>query len=357
MSLLALKAAGITLGAPLFSQLDLTLHPGDRLAIVAPNGRGKSTLLQAVAGFADLPAGEITRRRGLVTGYLPQDTPQALSRLSSRDAVLAAAPEGDHWRADIALDDLEIPQDLRDRRMAELSGGWQRLAMLASVWVAEPDLLLLDEPTNHLDLSHIGLVQRWITALPRATALMVVSHDRAFLDDICTRTLFLRESQSQVFALPYSRALVALEEVDAATGRQHDQDLRAARQLRRQAAKLKNIGINSGSDLLVVKIRQLTERAAKIEASATPAYKPRSAGEIRLDITEARARALISVAPCAVTAPGGRVLFHCPQLWIAPGDRIVLLGANGVGKSRFVALVEAALRGGDGPVRVAPTVV
>lgn len=357
MSLLALKAAGITLGAPLFSQLDLTLHPGDRLAIVAPNGRGKSTLLQAVAGFADLTAGEITRRRGLVTGYLPQDTPQALSRLSSRDAVLAAAPEGDHWRADIALDDLEIPQDLRDRRMADLSGGWQRLVMLASVWVAEPDLLLLDEPTNHLDLSHIGLVQRWITALPRATALMVVSHDRAFLDDICTRTLFLRESQSQVFALPYSRALVALEEVDAATGRQHDQDLRAARQLRRQAAKLKNIGMNSGSDLLVVKTRQLTERAAKIEASATPAYKPRSAGEIRLDITEARARALISVAPCAVTAPGGRVLFHCPQLWIAPGDRIVLLGANGVGKSRFVALVEAALRGGDGPVRVAPTVV
>lgn len=135
MSLLALKAAGITLGAPLFSQLDLILHPGDRVAIVAPNGRGKSTLLQAVAGFADLTAGEITRRRGLVTGYLPQDTPQALSRLSIRDAVLAAATEGDHWRADIALDDLEIPQDLRDRRMADLSGGWQRLVMLARVWV------------------------------------------------------------------------------------------------------------------------------------------------------------------------------------------------------------------------------
>lgn len=357
MSLLTLKAAGITLGAPLFSQLDLTLHPGDRLGIVAPNGRGKSTLLQAVAGRAELTSGDIIRRRGLVTGTLPQDMPPDFAPLTVRDAVRAAVPEGEDWRTEIALDDLEIPQDLRDRRMADLSGGWQRLVLLARVWVAEPDLLLLDEPTNHLDLSRIGLLQRWIAALPRATALMVVSHDRAFLDDICTRTLFLRDQQSQCFALPYSRALAALDEVDAATGRQHDLDLRAARQLRRQAAKLKNIGINSGSDLLITKTKQLTDRAAKIEAAATPAFKPRSAGDIRLDASEARARALISVAPCEVTTPDGRRLFRCPQLWIAPGDRIVLLGANGVGKSRFVGLVEDALAGRDGPVRAAPTVV
>jgi ATPase subunit of ABC transporter with duplicated ATPase domains len=357
MSLLTLKAAGITLGAPLFSQLDLTLNPGDRLGIVAPNGRGKSTLLHALAGLAELTSGDITRRRGLVTGYLTQDVPPEIAPLTLRDAVRSGGTEGEDWRADIALDDLNIPQDLRDRRMADLSGGWQRLAMLARVWVTEPDLLLLDEPTNHLDLSRIGLVQRWIAALPRATALLVVSHDRAFLDDISTRTLFLRDRQSQCFALPYSRALAALDEVDAAAGRQHHLDLRAARQLRRQAAKLKNIGINSGSDLLITKTKQLTDRAAKIEAAATPAFKPRSAGEIRLDASEARARALISVAPCEVTTPDGRRLFRCPQLWITPGDRIVLLGANGVGKSRFVGLVEDALAGRDGPVRASPTVV
>ncbi len=357
MSLLTLKAAGITLGAPLFSQLDLTLHPGDRLGIVAPNGRGKSTLLQAVAGRVELTSGDITRRRGLVTGILTQDMPTDLAPLTVREAVREAVAEGEDWRADIALDDLEIPQDLRERRMAELSGGWQRLVLLARVWVAEPDLLLLDEPTNHLDLSRIGLLQRWIAALPRATALMVVSHDRAFLDDICTRTLFLRDRQSQTFALPYSRALAALDKADAATSRQHDLDLRAARQLRRQAARLKNIGINSGSDLLVTKTKQLTDRAAKIEAAATPAFKPRSAGDIRLDASEARARALISIAPCTVTAPGGRALFRCPQLWIAPGDRVVLMGANGAGKSRFMALVQDALAGRDGPVGATPTVV
>lgn len=357
MSLLTLKDAGITLGAPLFTQLDLTLQSGDRLALVAPNGRGKSTLLSAIAGQVELTEGQITRRRGLVTGLLAQDVPDEVSRMTTRDVVLGAVPEGEDWRAEIALDDLEIPESLRDMPLHQLSGGWQRLVMLARVWVAEPDLILMDEPTNHLDLARIGQLQRWILALPRSTGLIVASHDRAFLDDIATRTLFLRERQSQVFALPYTRAQEALDATDAAIGRQHELDLRAARQLRRQAAKLKNIGINSGSDLLINKTKQLSDRAAKIEASATAAYKQRSAGEIRLETSDAHARALILVTPCEVTAPDGRRLFRCPQLWIGPGDRVVLMGPNGAGKSRFLAMVEAALQGADGPVRAAPSVV
>jgi ATPase subunit of ABC transporter with duplicated ATPase domains len=357
MSLLTLKDAGITLGAALFTQLDLTLQPGDRLGLVAPNGRGKSTLLSAIAGHAELTEGQITRRRGLVTGLLAQGVPTSLAALTAREVVLGAVQEGEDWRAEVALDDLEIPEAMRDQPLTRLSGGWQRLVMLARVWVAAPDLILMDEPTNHLDLARIGQVQRWILGLPRGTALVVASHDRAFLDDIATRTLFLRERQSPMFALPYTRAQEALDEADAAIDRQHGLDLRAARQLRRQAAKLKNIGINSGSDLLITKTRQMSDRAAKIEAGATAAYRQRSAGEIRLETTEAHARALISVAPCKVTARDGRMLFRCPQLWIGPGDRVVLMGANGAGKSRFLAMVEAAVHGRDGPVRVAPSVV
>ncbi|WP_137109173.1 ATP-binding cassette domain-containing protein [Rhodobacter sp. SY28-1] len=357
MSLLTLKDAGITLGAPLFSNLDLTMHPGDRLALVAPNGRGKSTLLRAIAGLTELTEGQMTRKRGLVTGFLAQDVPAGLAGQTVRDVVLAAVDDGEDWRAEIALDDLDIPEALRDLPMSALSGGWQRLVMLARVWVRAPDLILMDEPTNHLDLSRIGQLQRWIMGLPRGTALVIASHDRAFLDDVANRTLFLRDRASRDFALPFTRAQAALDEVDAATARQHDQDLHVARQLRRQAAKLKNIGINSGSDLLVVKTKQLTDRAARIEAAATPAYKPRSAGDIRLETSDAHARALISVAPCDVIAPDGRRLFRCPQLWIAPGDRVVLLGPNGAGKSRFMAMVDAALQGREGPIRAAPTVI
>lgn len=357
MSLLTLKDAGITLGAPLFSQLDLTLHPGDRLALVAPNGRGKSTLLAAIAGRGDLTEGQIIRRRGLVTGLLTQDVPAALIGLSAREVVLHAAPEGEEWRADVALDELEIPEGFRDLPMVGLSGGWQRLVMLARVSVGAPDLILMDEPTNHLDLARIGQLQRWILQLPRSTGLIVASHDRTFLDDVATRTLFLRDRFSPVFALPYSRALEALEATDAATARQHELDLRAARQLRRQAAKLKNIGINSGSDLLVTKTKQLTDRAAKIEAATVPGFKARSAGEIRLETSDSHARALVHVSASEVTSPDGRRLFRCPELWISPGDRVVLMGANGAGKSRFLSLFAAALQGGAGPVRAAPSVV
>ncbi|CAN1557769.1 Uup ATPase components of ABC transporters with duplicated ATPase domains [Paracoccaceae bacterium] len=357
MSLLTLKDAGITLGAPLFAQLDLTLSPGDRLALVAPNGRGKSTLLQALMGQTDLTTGQITRKRGLVTGLLAQDVPGGLASLTAREVVLQAVDEGEDWRADIALDELEIPLALRDLPLSGLSGGWQRLVLLARVAVREPDLILMDEPTNHLDLARIGQLQRWLLNLPRATALIIASHDRAFLDDIATRTLFLRDRLSPVFALPYSKAQMALDEADAATGRQHDLDLRAARQLRRQAAKLKNIGINSGSDLLITKTKQLTDRAAKIEAAAVPGFKARSAGEIRLETSDAHARALIHVSACDVTAPDGRRLFRCPELWISPGERVVLMGANGAGKSRFLGLVAVALRGEVGPIRAAPSVV
>jgi ATPase subunit of ABC transporter with duplicated ATPase domains len=98
MTLLTLKDAGITLGAPLFTRLDLTLQPGDRLGLVAPNGRGKSTLLSVLAGRAELTEGKITRRRGLVTGILAQDVPEALSGLTAREVVLGAVPEDeDHF--------------------------------------------------------------------------------------------------------------------------------------------------------------------------------------------------------------------------------------------------------------------
>ncbi len=202
MSLITLKDAGITLGAPLFNNLDLSLHPGDRLALVASNGRGKSTLLAAIAGTMDLTTGTLTRRRGLRIGLLTQEVPATLISLTLREAVRSALDDGEDWRADVVLDDLSIPPDLHATRMADLSGGWQRLAMLARVWVTEPDVMLMDEPTNHLDLGRIGHLQRWIAALPRGMGLIIASHDRAFLDDVCPRTLFLRTAGSREFALP-----------------------------------------------------------------------------------------------------------------------------------------------------------
>src|SRR5215831_10159912 len=159
MALINLRSLGATLRAPLFSNLNLAIATGDRLGIVAANGRGKSTLLRCIAGSFEPTAGEVIRVRGLRIGLVEQDVPAGLGELTFHEMVRRALPEdqaeSEAWRVDVVLGELEVPEPLRERELSALSGGWQRLAMLARIWVGEPDVLLLDEPTNHLDLARI----------------------------------------------------------------------------------------------------------------------------------------------------------------------------------------------------------
>ena len=361
MTLLTTKSLGVTYADMLFSNLDLIINPGDRIGLVAANGRGKSTLLRCLAGEQDPTHGTVTTRRGLRVGHVTQDVPTALALIPLYDAVLLALPpdlaDSESWRVDIVLDDLEVPADLRQTPLGDLSGGWQRLAMLARVWVTEPDLLLMDEPTNHLDLSRIGQLQRWLRGLPRDMPVLIASHDRAFLNEATNRTVFLRPDTAPGFSLPYAKAVIALQDIDAAMDRQHTNDLKQASQLRRQAAKLKNIGINSGSDLLITKTKQLSDRATKIEEAARPAHQDRSAGAIKLGNSGTHAKALLTFDPTDVATPDGRRLFRTGPLWITPGDRVVLLGPNGAGKSTLVNMVRATLAGNAGAIRAALSVV
>jgi energy-coupling factor transporter ATP-binding protein EcfA2 len=137
---------------PALSKLNLVVNAGERIGIVAANGRGKSTLFRCIAGTLDPTEGDIVRARGLTIGYVEQNVPPALLDRSFYDSVLNALPpeqaESESWRVDVVLESLEVPDELRQRPLQELSGGWQRLAMLARVWATEPDVLLLDEPTN-----------------------------------------------------------------------------------------------------------------------------------------------------------------------------------------------------------------
>ena len=156
MSILATKSLSLTLGMPLFSGLSFNVEAGDRIGLVAANGRGKSSLLRCLAGAFEATSGDITRARGTVVGLVEQDAPPALLGLSLRSAVSGALPavdaDAESWRVDVILDDLEVPEAMRDQSLAALSGGWQRAALLARVAILAPDIYLLDEPTNHLDL-------------------------------------------------------------------------------------------------------------------------------------------------------------------------------------------------------------
>ena len=361
MTLLNTRALGLTLGHPLFSGLDFSISKGDRIGLVAANGRGKTTLLRCLAGQIEATEGDITRARGLRVGLVEQHPSEDLLTLPFYQAVLAALPddqaEYESWRVDIALDDLAVPTELRDRPLGGLSGGWQRVALLAHVWVTEPDMLLLDEPTNHLDLSRIGFLQNWLATIARDIPCLVASHDRAFLDAITNRTLFLRAENSRLFPVPYSHARHEIDKADTADEARFANEMKKADQLRRQAAKLKNIGINSGSDLLVNKTKQLKERAEKIEGAARPAHREQSAGAIKLSNSGTHAKALLTLDDVEVTAPDGSLLFKTAKIWINKGDRVVLLGRNGAGKTQLVKRIHAALNGEDSEIRAAATAV
>ncbi len=258
----------------------------------------------------------------------------------------------------MVLDEFQTPGALRQRPMRALSGGWQRLALIARIWVNQPDALLLDEPTNHLDLAKLFQLERWINSAVRNLPVVIASHDRDFLDVATNRTLFLRPETSHYFALPYPRARAALDEADSAAKVQQERDFKTAGRLRKQAAKLTNIGINSGSDLLVRKSKFLRDRAEKIEATAPSLHQERS-GNIRLGNSGTHARVLLALEEVTVTTPTGDPLFRIGKLHVYQGDRIVLLGRNGAGKSQFVRLLRRAMAAPEPMpgVRISPSVV
>ena len=361
MSSITLRDVGVSAPHPLFHSLDMVIGGADRIGLVAGNGGGKTTLLKCLAGFMEPTTGEITRSRGMRVGYVEQDVPDNLLDLPLAEAIRRAIPPAERdaqaWRVEVVLDGFAASSDLHDRPLRALSGGWQRLALLARVWVTEPDALLLDEPTNHLDLAKIQMLERWLAAI-QSMPMVIASHDRRFLDACTTRTLFLRPGTSRVYAHPYTRARHLLASDDAAQETRRTRDQQEVDRLRRNAGALRNVGVNSGSDLLQKKSMQLRKRAEALEQTLPKLHAERS-GDIRLGNRGTHARVLLSLDDVTVAAPDGRSLFRTGRLTVFQQDRIVVLGRNGVGKSQLVRLLRHAFTEPDSVagIRASPSAV
>lgn len=361
MASICLNGVGVLSPAPLFANLSFVIGEGDRVGLVAGNGGGKSTLLRCLAGQTETTEGSITRSRGLKLGFVEQEVPENLLDLAFAEVLRRAIPPADRagegWRVDLILDEFEAPQEMRERPIRQLSGGWQRLALIARTWVTEPDALLLDEPTNHLDLAKILLLEDWIATTCQGLPMLIASHDRRFLDACTTRTLFLRPGVSRFYAHPYSAARRLLADDDEAAEAKQAKDAREATRLRQSAAELKNIGINSRSDEAQKKSAQMARRAEALEKTSAPLHREK-AGAIRLDSRATHAKVMLQADDLMVRTPAGDLLFRTGRLEVRQRDRILLLGRNGVGKSLLVGMLRRACLVPDSVpgVRVSPAV-
>lgn len=338
--------------------INLSIHDGDRIALVGHNGSGKTSLLHIMARQEAADAGEIRTVRHLRSALVEQFVPAALSALSLRDAVLQNLAEEQRWResyqAEALLQQLSFTPQQFAIPVSGLSGGQQNLLLIARAMVQKPQLLLMDEPGNHLDILAMSQMQQFLAETP--LAWLLVSHDRALLNAVCTRTLFLRDERLYAFDLPYDQAVEQLRLQDEAAEHARLQEQREIDRLKASARRLATWGKVYDNEDLARKAKTMEKRIDRLEAART--FVSRGSGlRLALASRALEGNQVLYVGDLAVCAVPGQPLYHIDELLVRPGDRIALLGVNGVGKSTtFQLLRQHYAQGQPQQVRFHPNV-
>lgn len=347
----------------------LTLHEGDRVGLVGRNGSGKSTFLRILAGLQSPDRGEITRRRDLVIGYLPQDFSldpaknvhdnvragaqhvldliaefESLPATSGRHAELEQRIQAlDGWsverRIETALSHLHAPDAERD--IASLSGGEKRRVAMCRAIVARPELLILDEPTNHLDPESIEWLAGFLEDFPGS--FLVVTHDRYFLDRVTNMTVELATGRFYSYEGGYTEYLVAKAERQAAEEIvEHKRQMFLQRELE---------WVRRGPSAQRKKAKNRIERYFEIAAQAGPARED----EIDLVIPPPPqlGNRVVELENLGIDV-GGRTLFRGFNFNFENGRRVGVAGRNGTGKTTLLKLVLGTLPPTEGTVKVGP---
>ena len=337
--LLQARALGISRGTTeLFTELELAVSTGDRIGIVGHNGAGKTTLLNLLADELEPERGDLLRKRGLRLSRVEQFLPERLLAASLREAVAENVPADESWRADAVLSELGFDVSVMDRPAGEFSGGQQNRLMLARALVVEPELLLLDEPTNHLDLATLLTFESLLGRFPGG--LVLVSHDREFLDAVTNTTFVLRDGRGYRFAMSYTSAMQALTEMDEAHAKTRAAQERKIAALRTSAKRLANWGRVYDNEKFARRAKSMERRVERLEEQRT-FVSDGSPLELEMQLGETRAKQALVIEDYTVQVPGRR-LYQIDELIVRPGDRFALLGANGTGKSTLIRSVMTA---------------
>ena len=374
MSLIRFEDVSLDIGdQKILTEASLAIEPGERVCLIGRNGAGKSTTLRLITGDIDCDRGEIVRKAGLVVSQLAQSLPDAgdlpvqdvvRSGLTDMQALLDEyhrrsaedldrdglrelealhrqidAHEG--WnieqRVETTISELNLPTD---KTMNELSGGWRRRVALAKALVQKPDLLLLDEPTNHLDIVTIT----WLESIVRAYdgSVLFITHDRAFLQKLATRIIEIDRGKLTSWPGDYRNFLRRKDEAlhaEAKENAEFDKKLEQEEIWIRQGIKARRTR-NEGRVRALMKMRE--ERAKRIG--------PEQSARIYIEEAESSGRKVIRAKNVSY-GYGDEQLIDNFSIKIMRGDRIGILGNNGVGKTTLLRLLLGQLEPQTGTIK------
>jgi ATP-binding cassette subfamily F protein uup len=332
----------------IFDSVTIGLNEGDRVGIVGRNGDGKSTLLRLLAGRIEPDGGRVTRRNGVTLAMLDQSD-DLDGDLTVKQTIVGDIDE--HvWAGDPIIRDVisglasDIPWDVL---VSSLSGGQRRRIALAKLLIGDHDVIFLDEPTNHLDVEGIAwlaqhLRRRWAT---NSGGLMVVTHDRWFLDEICTATWEVHDRLIEPFEGGYAAYILQRVERDrmAATSEAKRQNL-----MKKELAWLRR-----GAPARTAKPKFRIDAANALIEDEPPVRDKVSLAAMAM---QRLGKDVVDLENISVEYPGGKKVLHDVTWRIAPGERTGILGVNGAGKSTLLSLVSGTLLPTSGNVKRGKTI-
>ncbi len=350
-NLVNLKAVGKGYGSRrVLEDVTLGIAAGDRIGVVGRNGDGKSTLLKLIAQREEPDSGQVTQLGTLQVDLIGQG--DELDPGSTIRSELVGGRADHEWAADrtfrSVLDGLlggvaleRFPQGL-DTPIAPLSGGERRRIGLAKLLLDEPELLLLDEPTNHLDVEGVAWLAQFLSA--RRGTLVVITHDRWFLDAVCTQTWEVSDGSVHQYEGGYAAYTLARAERERQAAAQ---DARRQQLLRKELAWLRR-----GPPARTSKPKFRIEAANALIADEP---EPRDGVEL-LRFSSQRLGGKVIDAEHVSVAYGDKVLLRDATWRLGPGDRVALVGVNGAGKTTLVKLLSGELTPTSGTVTRGQTV-
>ncbi|MBK5289066.1 MAG: ABC-F family ATP-binding cassette domain-containing protein [Acidimicrobiia bacterium] len=335
---------------PLFTDLSLTLSDGDRIGVVGLNGCGKSTLLSMLSGEREPEAGVVRRGRGTRIGVLAQLPVLPPGRVRS---VVCDGLDGQEWQGEAMLDRLGMAGML-DAPTDELSGGQKKRVALAALLAREWDALILDEPTNHLDLDAIAFLETWLAEF--TGGLLLVTHDRHVLDRVTTKVLEIDRGAGYIH-VPANRTAGSGYAAYLAARIEREEQAAAAEQTRKNLARRELAWLRRGAPARSTKPKARVD-AAKALIERGPQASART-GDIGLALGSSRLGSRgVELHDVDFSWPGAesRLVLDGISHMFEPGDRVGIVGANGVGKSTLLDLIAGRLEPTRGAVDTGATV-